>query len=95
MKREFTQLEECSVRDIGFDTLTEESIRIDDKGRVYLDYGNILGDVPFRVRLYIGQGLHKALERAANHCDRPRSRRDGVLTSRRRLNKRGERNEQR
>jgi hypothetical protein len=73
-------------RDIGMDTLSKERIKRDSKGRIYLDYGNIVGNVSFRVRLYIDRGLPRALEEAANR-GKPRRIRSS-------LNSRGEQNEQ-
>jgi hypothetical protein len=75
-----------ATRDIGIDTLTEEHIGRDAKGRVYLDYGNIVEDVSFRVRLYIDRGLVRALEKAAIHGKPHRSKSS--------LKSRGEQNEQ-
>ena len=71
-----------AIRDLGMDTLTKERIRKDASERTYLDYGNIVDDVSFRVRLYIGQDLLHELEKTAN-LRKPRM-------SRSPLNNRGE-----
>jgi len=47
--------------DLGMDTLDEVRICKDKGGRLYFDYGNIIGAQPFRLRLYLDDDLIKAL----------------------------------